>query len=153
VGIHLERETRIERLGADDGDPTTTAPVYELTLVYEGQPTTLLKVIADALGVSSVSRADLRFGRDLQGQLYVMTKQDGWLRALTPLPEPKLAVGLIAGTRALLAAARARRTGPPFLTPTQSFHDTRRRAADTGLPARGQGDVRSSCPATRSDSM
>jgi hypothetical protein len=67
-------------LAADDGDPATTAPVYELGLLQGGVATTLLAVVqSEAPGVQ---RADLRFGVDAASELYVTTKQDGFVRRL-----------------------------------------------------------------------
>ena len=75
-----------EMLAAADGDPATTAQIYELNLEHDGQPATLLEVVADALGLGSVSRTDLRFGQDADGEIYVTTKQDGFVRKLVPIP-------------------------------------------------------------------
>ena len=55
--------------GADDGNPATTAFVYELTLLRAGVPTTLLDVVRGAVGNSSLARTDLRFATDLAGNL------------------------------------------------------------------------------------
>jgi hypothetical protein len=71
---------------ADDGNPATTAFVYELTLLRAGVPTTLLDVVSAAVGNPSLSRTDLRFATDLAGNLYITTKQDGWVRRLLPAP-------------------------------------------------------------------
>jgi glucose/arabinose dehydrogenase len=71
---------------ADDGDPATTAPIYELTLLREGQPTNLLAVVRAATGSLLPWRTDLRLHADLSGRLLVSTKQDGYLRELIPTP-------------------------------------------------------------------
>ena len=52
------------------------AKISELTLLHNGQPTTLL----DLMG--GEQRADLRFGRDEAGEIYVLTKRDGMVRIL-----------------------------------------------------------------------
>ncbi len=66
-----------EMLAAADGDPSTTTQIYELNLVYAGQAMTLLEILASG-------RADLRFGMDLSGNLYITTKTDGFIRRLVP---------------------------------------------------------------------
>jgi hypothetical protein len=71
---------------ADDGDPATLASFHELTLLHEGQPETLLDVVRDAASDSGIDRTDLRFGTDASGEIYVTTKQDGWVRKLVPFP-------------------------------------------------------------------
>ena len=48
--------------------------IMEVTVVHNGRPTTILDMLGD------VERADLRFGMDEAGELYVFTKQDGWIR-------------------------------------------------------------------------
>ncbi len=81
------------RASASDGDPATTAIVYELTLMNAEGPTTLLDIVRSATANPGLSRVDLRFGIDRRGGLYVTTKQDGWVRRLTPeapLPLPGL---------------------------------------------------------------
>lgn len=74
-------------LRADDGDPTTIAPIHELDtglrrLVEEtfrargGQGAAL----PGAGAVSGRGRVDLRFAEDGAGELYVLTKSDGMIR-------------------------------------------------------------------------
>lgn len=70
----------------DDGDPATTADVYELGLTRLGLATTLLDVVRDELANPGLSRADLRFHTDAAGTVYVTTKQDGYLRRLVVEP-------------------------------------------------------------------
>jgi hypothetical protein len=72
-------------VAADDGSPATTAQVYELTLVYQGAETTLLDLVRDTLGLN-VNRVDMRFGTDAEGEIYITTKQDGFVRRLVPVP-------------------------------------------------------------------
>ncbi len=69
-------------VAADDDDPSTTAPVYELSLLHEGEHKTLLEIVRIALGDPGIGRTDLRFAIDLAGELHVTTKQDGWIRKL-----------------------------------------------------------------------
>lgn len=53
----------------------TQAPLRELTLQRNGQPTTLLQLVG-------ANRVDLRFGQGQDGRIYVLSKQDGWIRRL-----------------------------------------------------------------------
>ena len=73
-----------EMIEADDGDPHTMATVHELQLVLNGSNVELGDVVADALGQTAVSRTDLRLGMDASGELYLMTKTDGFIRKLVP---------------------------------------------------------------------
>ena len=52
------------------------APFYELRLSYQGRERSLLDVV-------KAQRADLRLGIDDDGEIYVLTKQDGAIRKLT----------------------------------------------------------------------
>jgi mono/diheme cytochrome c family protein len=74
-------------LRADDGDPTTLAPIHELDtglrrLVEEsfrargGQGDAL----PGAAAVSGRGRVDVRFAEDSAGELYLLTKSDGMIR-------------------------------------------------------------------------
>lgn len=69
---------------ADDGDPATTADIYELFLTRNGAPTTLEDLILADRGTGTLpnGRHDLRFGQTSDGEVYLMTKQDGWIRQL-----------------------------------------------------------------------
>jgi hypothetical protein len=67
-------------LAAEDGDPSTTAPVFELNLVHQNQSKSLLEIIREALGDPNVGRTDLRFGVDRAGEIYITTKQDAFIR-------------------------------------------------------------------------
>ena len=95
-------------LAADDGDPATTAQVYELGVVFEQQFSTLQDIVAAELGLASINRVDLRFGVDASNQIYVTTKQDGMVRTLDPLPEPGSALSLLSGALVLALFERRR---------------------------------------------
>jgi hypothetical protein len=105
---------------ADDGDPATTAKVYELFLRRGGTATTLLQVVDDALGNPGVSRTDLRFSRSPSGDIYLTTKQDGYIRRLVGIPPqvpalpfwllPWAAVALAAAARITSRRTRSRRS-------------------------------------------
>jgi hypothetical protein len=77
-----------DMIAADDGVYNTTAPVYELFLTKNGAPTTLEDLILTDRGIGSLpnGRHDLRFGQTASGEIYVMTKQDGWIRQLVGAP-------------------------------------------------------------------
>jgi len=99
-----------EMLAADDGDPSTTAKIHELWLRHRGARATLLDIARAELAQPTLARVDLRFATDQAGNLYVTTKQDGYIRRLDPSPSiPALpGPGLIA-LASLLAIAAQRR--------------------------------------------
>ena len=79
-------------LRADDGDPTTVAPMHEVDaglrrLVEDtfrargGRGDTL----PGAAAVAGRGRVDLRFAVDNAGELYVLTKSDGMIRQVVGL--------------------------------------------------------------------
>jgi glucose/arabinose dehydrogenase len=71
-----------EMLAAEgDGNYLTTADVFELFLTRDGEPVDMRDLVRDALGGSVPnSRVDLRFGQTSDGEIYVTSKQDGWIR-------------------------------------------------------------------------
>jgi glucose/arabinose dehydrogenase len=81
------------------------AQVEELTLTRDGAPTTLLALLGGDF------RADLRFGLDDAGEIYLLTKRDGMVRML--VPEPSVAQLLAAGLVGLGIAGRRRAVRPP----------------------------------------
>jgi hypothetical protein len=58
---------------------------YELPLYHQGKPKTLKEIVGAA-------RADLRFGIDDRGEIYVLTKQDGMVRRLAALVPAELSI-------------------------------------------------------------
>ncbi len=100
-----------DMLDADDGDAATTAAVYQLQLLRNGSETTLLDLVRDALGSPAISRADLRFSTTSAGQLYVTTKQDGFVRELVP-------TAAATPTPAVSSALRLRPNQPNPFNPT-----------------------------------
>jgi mono/diheme cytochrome c family protein len=78
---------RSEVLAADDGDPQTLAPIYEVdttlrrrveeTYRERGGKTPALPGMG---AVSGPGRVDLRFAEDNDGELYILTKSDGMIR-------------------------------------------------------------------------
>ena len=94
----LDQEEDFINLAGQDGG--YLAPFKELVLLDDSnQPTTLLDIIREAGGNSSLGRTDLRFGQGADGEIYVLNKQDGWIRRFvgTPVPEPTSAVLLLLG--------------------------------------------------------
>jgi glucose/arabinose dehydrogenase len=71
------RNGRIFHIPVSDLVLGQQAPVRELTLTRGGTEVTLL-----ALANSANGRVDLRFGQDHAGEMYIMSKQDGWIRRM-----------------------------------------------------------------------
>ncbi len=72
---------RIFFTDADDmtsGTPGGQATIQELTLVHNGSEQTLLQIIGNA------PRADLRFGIDNDGEIYIIAKRSGEIFRLVP---------------------------------------------------------------------
>jgi mono/diheme cytochrome c family protein len=83
-----------EVLAADDGNPTTLAPMHELDagpglrrLVEETFRARGARgdALPGAAAVSGRGRVDLRFAEDSAGELYVLTKSDGMIRQVVGL--------------------------------------------------------------------
>jgi hypothetical protein len=92
---------RIFSVDVDDLVNGSPALIEELTLFYAGEERDLL----DILGTG---RADLRFGVDEAGEIYVLTKQDGMVRMLVPEPASALLLGLGLSCLATLARRSSR---------------------------------------------
>jgi glucose/arabinose dehydrogenase len=76
----------VDEMIAAEGDEyiATTAPVHELFLTRDGSPVLLSDLVLDKLGLPNLprDRHDLRFGQTSDGEIYVITKQDGMIRQL-----------------------------------------------------------------------
>jgi hypothetical protein len=85
-------------LAADDGNPATLAPIHELKIRWNDRTYDTMFPIAEAAyherggkdpdlpGTATVSgqgRADARFAIDAAGELYLYSKTDGVIRAVT----------------------------------------------------------------------
>ncbi|MDH3418477.1 MAG: PQQ-dependent sugar dehydrogenase [Gammaproteobacteria bacterium] len=73
---------------ADDGIPQTVAPIEEIQLYVsdssgEREDVTLFQLIERELGRAS-ARADLHLSESRDGELFVTSRQDGWIRVLVP---------------------------------------------------------------------
>jgi hypothetical protein len=71
---------------ADDGVPQTVAPIEEIQLYTRdasGTRTnvTLQELIDKTMG-QKITRADLHIGRSRDGELFITSRQDGWIRML-----------------------------------------------------------------------
>src|SRR5207249_4009571 len=87
-----------EMLAADDGKPNTLAPIHEIKILWNQKVYDTMFPIAQAAyksrggkdpdlpgraTVSGEGRADARFAIDAAGELYLYSKTDGMIRAVT----------------------------------------------------------------------
>ena len=87
-----------EMLAADDGNPATLAPTHELKLRWNGKVYDSMFGIAETgyhsrggknpglsgrPTVATTGRTDARLAMDAAGELYVCTRSDGMIRAIT----------------------------------------------------------------------
>jgi mono/diheme cytochrome c family protein len=79
-------------LRADDGDPTTLAPIHELNTGLRRLVEETFRVrggrggaLPGAAAVSGRGRVDVRFAEDHAGELYLLTKSDGMIRQVVGL--------------------------------------------------------------------
>jgi hypothetical protein len=95
---HIWYADHAQMLAADDGNPATLAPIYELKIRWNDRVYDTMFAIAEAAyherggkdpdlpGTATVSgqgRADARFAVDAAGELYLYSKTDGVIRAVT----------------------------------------------------------------------
>jgi len=73
---------------ADDGIPQTVAPVEEIQLYVRdasGKRTDLsFKELVEKTMGGPLMRADLHISQSRDGELFVTSRQDGWIRTLVP---------------------------------------------------------------------
>jgi hypothetical protein len=73
---------------ADDGIPQTVAPVEEIQLYVRnsrGERTFVsFRELVEAANGATATRADLHISRSRDGELFLTSRQDGWIRMLVP---------------------------------------------------------------------
>ncbi|HET9360531.1 MAG TPA: PQQ-dependent sugar dehydrogenase [Vicinamibacterales bacterium] len=73
---------------ADDGIPQTVAPVEEIQLYRRdatGRRTDItFKELVEKTMATTLMRTDLHIGQSRDGELFVTSRQDGWIRVLVP---------------------------------------------------------------------
>ena len=101
---------RADVLAADDGNPTTVAPIYEIDAGLRRITEEKFRArggkgqaLPGFAMISGRGRVDLRFAEDNDGELYILTKSDGMIRKL-------IAAGPAAGPAPIVSAAPAART-------------------------------------------
>ena len=84
-GKYVFADITVGRLFAIDTDglePGNPALIEELRLVFDGEERDLLDVAGFDNTYHGGLRADLRLGIDADGEIYLLTKGDGWVRKL-----------------------------------------------------------------------
>ena len=85
-----------EMLAADDGDPKTMAQIHEIKIAWNGEVYGTMAPITESVyhsrggqaehlpGAARIAggRSDIRFATDSDGELYVLSKSDGMVRAI-----------------------------------------------------------------------
>ena len=66
--------------------PGELAEIRELRLVIDGEEQDLADAVGHPNPYDPGLRADARLGIDSAGELYLLTKADGWVRKLGPAP-------------------------------------------------------------------
>ena len=77
---------RVLYIDADGLVPGQLAEIRELRLVVDGQERDLADAVGHPNTYAPGPRADARLGIDSTGELYLLTKSDGWVRKLGPAP-------------------------------------------------------------------
>ena len=80
-----------------DWSTASPAQFAEIKLKYLGRQKTLLEILEND------SRADLRFGMDAAGEIYVLTKRDGMIRRMSVAEQYGLPAALAEADAAALA--------------------------------------------------
>ena len=76
---------RLLSIETDAIDDEQTAEIIEIRLVIDGREQDLVEVAGFPNTYGPGNRVDLRLGTDSMGELYLLTKGDGWVRKLVPL--------------------------------------------------------------------
>ena len=77
---------RIFTIETDALRPGHPTPIEELRLTFDGEERALLDLVGFGNTYHGGVRADLRLGLDAAGELYLLTKGDGWIRKLVAMP-------------------------------------------------------------------
>ena len=75
--------TNVDNLPLDQSDMSldVSQKIHELRLFYKGAEKNILEIL------NYDSRADLSMGVDEEGEIYILTKRDGMIRRLLPMPD------------------------------------------------------------------
>jgi len=76
---------RVFYIDTENLTPGVPARIQELRLQFGGVERDLIDVAGYPNTYAAGDRADLRLGKDTQGELYLLTKGDGWIRKLAPV--------------------------------------------------------------------
>ena len=81
---------RVFYIDTDALTPGVPAPVRELRISFDGQERDLKEVAGhpNTYRAPGSLRVDLRLGMDAAGELYLLTKGDGWIRKLVSAGGP-----------------------------------------------------------------
>jgi glucose/arabinose dehydrogenase len=79
---------RIFYFDADALIPGRPAAISELSLKIKGREVALMDIAGYPNTYTTGDRVDLRLGIDDKGELYLLTKGDGWIRKLVPVSVP-----------------------------------------------------------------
>ena len=79
---------RVLFIDAEELDLARPAEIQELRLVIGDRERDLVDVAGFPNTYGQGNRVDLRLGIDSTGELYLLTKGDGWVRKLVPAPAP-----------------------------------------------------------------
>ena len=77
---------RVFTIETDELQPGHPTPIEELRLSFDGVERELIDVARFGNTYHGGFRADLRLGLDAAGELYLLTKADGWIRKLVAMP-------------------------------------------------------------------
>ena len=77
---------RVLYIDADDLVPGQLAEIRELRLILNGREQDLVDVAGFPNTYGRGDRVDARLGIDSAGEIYLLTKGDGWIRKLEPAP-------------------------------------------------------------------
>lgn len=82
-----------DMIAADAAQDLSVADVFSLSLTRDGNPVTLKDLVIEGRGLGETTlpnsdRVDIRFGQTSDGEIYILSKYDGFIRQLGVVPEP-----------------------------------------------------------------